>query len=129
MTILEALATLEAAVLECNKRDINTPEVKESLNLLEPYVWPKLLARQFRYEVSDGYGNNDVDRENRQQVLRATFPGIRDAVRELLGIRLEAPIRKFHVTHDMQVKEELVRLIKEYGKLREPWVFVSIEKR
>jgi hypothetical protein len=123
MTILEALATLEAAVLECKKRDINTPEVKEALDLLEPYVWPKLLARQFRYEVSDGYGNNDVDRENRQQVLRATFPGIRDSVRELLGVRTDALVRKFADTHDMQVKDELVRLLKEYGKLTEPWVF------
>ena len=123
MTILEALATLEAAVLECKQRNINTPEVKEALDLLEPYIWPKLLARQFRYEVSDGYGNSDVDRENRQQVLRATFPGIRDAVRELLGVRTDAFARVFHETHDMKIKDEIVRLLKEYGKLREAWVF------
>ena len=36
MTVLEALAILEAAVLECKKRDINTPEVREVLDLLEP---------------------------------------------------------------------------------------------
>jgi hypothetical protein len=34
MTVLEALAILEAAVLECKKRDINTPEVKEALDFL-----------------------------------------------------------------------------------------------
>jgi hypothetical protein len=73
--------------------------------------------------VSDGYGNSDVDRENQQQVLRATFPGIRDAVRELLAVRTDALARKFADTHDMQVKDELVRLLKEYGKLKEPWVF------
>jgi hypothetical protein len=123
MTVLEALATLESAVLECKQRDVNTPEVKAALDLLEPYIWPKLLARQFRYEVSDGYGNNDGDRENQQQVLRATFPGIREAIRELLGVRTDALVRKFADTHDMQVKDELVRLLKEYGKLREPWVF------
>jgi hypothetical protein len=33
MTALEALATLESAVLECKQRNINTPEVKEALDL------------------------------------------------------------------------------------------------
>src|SRR5437899_4345428 len=91
MTVLEALATLEAATLECKKRDINTPEVGEALDLLEPYIWPKWLVPQFRHEARDGYGKNDVDREGQQQVLRATFPGIRDGVRELLGVRTDAP--------------------------------------
>jgi hypothetical protein len=31
MTVLDALAILEAAVLECKKRHINTPEVREAL--------------------------------------------------------------------------------------------------
>ena len=34
MTVLEALATLESAVLECKKRNVNTPEVKNALDLL-----------------------------------------------------------------------------------------------
>jgi hypothetical protein len=37
MTVLEALAILESAVLECKKRDVNTPEVGAALDLLEPY--------------------------------------------------------------------------------------------
>jgi hypothetical protein len=37
----------------------------------------------------------------------------------------DALVRKFHETHDMAVKDELERLLKEYGKLKEPWVFVS----
>jgi hypothetical protein len=32
MTVLEALASLEAAVLECKKRDINTLEVRAALH-------------------------------------------------------------------------------------------------
>jgi hypothetical protein len=36
MTALQALAILEAAVLECKKRNINTPEVREALDLLGP---------------------------------------------------------------------------------------------
>jgi len=35
MTLLEALTILEAGILECKKRDINTPEVKNALDLLE----------------------------------------------------------------------------------------------
>ena len=60
-----------------------------------------------------------------QELLRATFPGIRDSVRVLLEVRMDALARKFHETHDMKVKEELERLLKEYGKLKEPWVFVA----
>jgi hypothetical protein len=59
-------------------------------------------------------------------MLRATFPGIRDAVREILGVRTDALARKFHETHDMAVKDELERLLKEYRKLGEPWKFVVI---
>jgi hypothetical protein len=33
MTVVKALAILESAVLECKKRDINTPEVSEALDL------------------------------------------------------------------------------------------------
>ena len=62
----------------------------------------------------------EVALEGQQQVLRATFPGIRNCVRELLGVRADALARKFHETHDMAVKDELERLLKEYCKLREP---------
>ena len=122
MTVLEALAILEAAVLECKKRDINTPEVKNALNLLERYIYPKWLIPQFRHSVENEEQPLEK-RDGQQQVLRATFPGIRDSVRELLGRRADALARKFHETHDMQVKDELERLLKEYGKLKEPWSF------
>ena len=58
-------------------------------------------------------------------MLRATFPGIRHCVRELLGVRADALARKFHETKDMAVKDELERLLKEYGKLEKPWEFVA----
>jgi hypothetical protein len=32
---------------------------------------------------------------------------------------------KFHETRDMKVKEEIERLLKEYGRLKEPWRFVA----
>jgi hypothetical protein len=68
ITVLEALAILEAAVWECKKRDINTPEVTDALNLLGPYIRPAWLIPQFRHGASDGYGNNDVNCEGQQQV-------------------------------------------------------------
>src|SRR5215475_10906139 len=125
MTILEALAILEAAVLESKKRNANTAEVKEALDLLERYVWPKWLVPQFRHSVENEEQPLEK-REGQQQVLRATFPGIRNCVRELLGVRTDALARKFHETHNMKVKDEIERLLKEYGKLEKPWNFVVI---
>jgi len=33
--------------------------------------------------------------------------------------------REFAATHNMEVKDEIERLIKEYGKLKEPWEFMA----
>jgi hypothetical protein len=124
MTVSEALAILESATLECQKRDINTPEVMEALNLLEPHIQPPWLIPQFRYHL-DRDPSVEVYKEIQQQALRATFPGIRDSVKELLSVRMDAVARKFHETRDMAVKDEFESLLKEYGKLTEPWLFVS----
>jgi len=35
MTVLKALAILEAAVLECKQRNVDTPEVKAALDFLQ----------------------------------------------------------------------------------------------
>jgi hypothetical protein len=51
------------------------------------------------------------------------FPQIRDAVRELLGVRMDALARKFHQTHDVAVSDEIYRLSRELIKFDEPWVF------
>src|SRR5262249_42984211 len=124
MTALEALAILESAVLECKKRDINTPEVKAALDLLERYIWPKWVIPQFRHHLENQREPLEK-REGQQQVLRATFPGIRNCVRELRGVRADALARTFHETHDMAVSDEIYRLSRELIKLNEPWRFVS----
>src|SRR5215510_13898117 len=124
MTVSEALAILESATLECQKRDINTPEVIEALNVLEPHIQPPWLIPQFRYHL-DRDPSVEVNIEIQKQALRATFPGIRDAVRELLAVRMDALARKFHETHDMAVKDELERTLKEYGEFEKPWEFVT----
>jgi len=124
MTVLRALAVLESATMECKKRDINTPEVMEALALLEPHIQPAWLIPQFRHHVG-GERENGYQREGQQQVLRPTFEGIRNSVRELVGKKIDALARQFHQTHDMQVKDEIERLAGEYSKLSEPWVFVA----
>jgi hypothetical protein len=70
MTVLEALAILEAATLECKKRDINTPEVRGALDLLEPHIRPEWLIPQFRHHALEARTDNYVEREGQQQVLR-----------------------------------------------------------
>jgi hypothetical protein len=94
MTVLEALATLEAGVLECKKRDIDTPEAKDALDLLEPHIQPAWLVPQFRHHALNRHNRNEVDREGQQQVLRATFPGIRDSIRELVGKHMDSEVRQ-----------------------------------
>ena len=120
MTLSEALAILESASLECRKRDINTPEVTEALNLLEPHAQPPWLIVQFRYHLDR---DPCVELEVQQQVLRVTFLGVRESVRKLIGKQMDALARKFRETHDMKVKDEIDRLAKEHAKLKEPWGF------
>ena len=124
MTIFQALGILEAATLECKKNDINTPEVREALDLLEHLVRPKWLIPQFRNNLECN-GRREVDLEDQQQVLRATFPGIRDCIRDLLGKHLGALAREFAATHDPKVKANLERLSLERAKLTDCWNFIS----
>jgi hypothetical protein len=94
MTIFKALAMLEAAVLECKKRDINPPEVTEVLDFLEPHIRPAWLVPQYRHALDEHRGL-DYDREAQQQVLSPSFEGIRDSVRDLFGMRLDKLAREF----------------------------------
>jgi hypothetical protein len=103
MNIFEALAILESAVLECKKRNVNTPEATEALDLLAPYVKPKLVVAQFRHHIAR---DNDHD-------LRATFPWIRNSVKELIGTEMDALARDFPDMHDMEVKNALEYLARE----------------
>jgi hypothetical protein len=56
MNILEALAILESAVSECKKRNVNTPAATEALNLVAPYIRPKLVVAQFRHHIAREHG-------------------------------------------------------------------------
>src|SRR4029450_1577520 len=119
MTVSEALAILESATVECKKRDINTPEVRDALDLLEPHIRPEWLIPQFRYHL-DPDPSVEMDQEGQQQVLRATFSGIRKSVKDLLEKQMDALARQFAATHDMKLKEEIARLSSELVKLNRP---------
>jgi hypothetical protein len=84
MTVLDALAILEAATLECKQKDIYTPEVREALDFLQSHIRLEWLIPQFRYH---GQLNekNQVDKDAQQQALRAIFPVIRELAKHLLG--------------------------------------------
>src|SRR5262249_31495872 len=84
MTVVHAIAILEAATLECKKREINTRGVREAVDFLEPYIHPPWLIPQYRHEL-DAVGDTVVDREGQQPVLRGSFRGIRSSIRELLA--------------------------------------------
>ena len=86
MTVLDALAILEDATLECKQRDTYTAEVSEALIFLKPRIRPEWLIPQFRYHVQLNDKNElDVDKEAQQKALRTIFFRIRESVRDLLG--------------------------------------------
>jgi hypothetical protein len=84
MTVLDALAILEAATLECKQRDIYTTEVREALDFLQSHIRLEWLIPQFRYHAQLNE-KNQVDKEAQQQALRAIFPVIRELAKDLLG--------------------------------------------
>jgi hypothetical protein len=122
MNIFEALAILESVVLECKKRNVNTPEATQALDFLAAYVRPKLVVAQFRYHLQSEE-NDGADREGQQQVLRAIFAEIRNSVRELIRTEMDALTRDFPDTDDMEVKTAIEYLVREYDRLDEPWAF------
>jgi hypothetical protein len=84
MTVLDALAILEAATLECKQRDIYTTEVREALDFLQSHIRLEWLIPQFRYHAQLNE-KNQVDKEAQQQALRTIFPVIRELAKDLLG--------------------------------------------
>src|SRR6516165_4001058 len=70
MTVLKALAILEAAVSECTHRKIDTPEVREALDFLEPHVRPEWLIPQFRFFPRLGSRNRGSQERSTTGALR-----------------------------------------------------------
>ena len=83
------------------------------------------VVPQFRHHAQNDETEPLENREGQQQALRATFPAIRDFVRELIRVRMDKLALKFHETKDMAAHDEIYRLSRELIKLDEPWKFVA----
>ena len=123
MRVLEALKILEDAVLDSKKRDIDTPEVRKALDLLDPICEPKWRIAGFRYELRPHAGQSRPELEGQQQVLRVYFRSIYICVRELLAARVDKLNYSYKQKNDPAVKAELDRLTAELEKLPEEWEF------
>jgi hypothetical protein len=124
LRILDALKILEAATLECKTRDIDTPEVREALDVLTPYCRPEWRIAGFHEHLKpiEQFGPSG---EGQQQNLRVYFSGIYSNVRQLLQARVTALETRYRKTRDAAVKPELDRLKAELERLPERWNFVS----
>ena len=126
MRILQALRILEAATLECKLRPIDTPEVREALDLLQPYCTP-WLVKAFRNNLKPSETHDvllfGATREGQQQQLRVAFQGIYANVRWLLKRRLGRLGARYCKTRHPAVKAEIKRLNDELARLPEEWVF------
>jgi hypothetical protein len=119
--VLEALKILEAATLDCKIRDINTPEVRTALEVLQPYCRPTWRITGFRDHLQ--HGEQRLDDEGQQQVLRVYFGGIYENVRELLSTQVNKLIYRYEKTKDLAAKRELDRLKSKLEQLPERWDF------
>ena len=88
MRVLEALKILEDATLDSKKRDIDTPEVRQALDLLDPLCKPTWHVAGFRSQLNPHAGQQPHELEGQQQMLRVYFSGIYTCVRELLAAQI-----------------------------------------
>ena len=109
MRVLEALKILEDATLDCKIRNINTPEVRTALEVLQPYCRPLWRITGFRDHLKQ-HGEQGPDSEGQQQVLRVYFGGIYENVRQLLSTQVKKLSYRYEKTKDAAVKRELDRL-------------------
>jgi hypothetical protein len=124
MRVLEAVRILEQATLYSHKRNIDTPEVRQALDVLEPYCLPGWLVKGFRDHLQPGTGFlGHPDVEGQQQYLRVCFAGIHASVRRLLHARVKRLEYRYRRTKDDTVKAELDRLTGELEQMPARWEF------
>lgn len=121
MRVLEALKILEEATLDCKTRDINTPEVRTALDVLQPYCRPAWRIAGFRDHLQPH--DQGSEREGQQQVLRVYFSGIYGNIKQLLSTHIKQLNYRYEKTKDAIVKQELDRLKTELEQLPERWDF------
>ncbi len=121
MRVLEALKILEDATLDSKKRDIDIPEVREALDVLDSYCDPKWRVAGFRSSLQPHKRDIGIELEGQQQALRVYFSGIHSNVRRLLLMQIGKLAFRYRKTNDCAVKAELDRLNAALEKLPERW--------
>jgi hypothetical protein len=119
--ILEALKILEGATLDGKTRDVDTPEIRTALEVLQPYCRPPWRIDGFRDHLQPH--DKGPEREGQQQVLRVYFAGIYDNIKGLLSTRIKRLNYQYEKTKDAVAKQELDRLKAELERLPERWEF------
>jgi len=122
MRVLEALKILEEATVDSKKRAIDTRDVRQALDVLDPYCAPKWRVAGFRDHLRP-HTQDGVELEGQQQILRAYFDGIYKNVRQLLLVEIGKLNYRNRKTKDGAVKAKLDRLNSELEKLPEQWNF------
>jgi hypothetical protein len=122
--VLEALRLLEVATVECKLRSIDTPEVREALDLLDPYCRPTWYVDEFRSHLACHH-EFGPSLEGQQQNLRVNFAGIYRNVRRLLATQVGRLRFRCNKTKDPALETELDRLTGELAKLPERWEFAA----
>ena len=121
--VLEALKILEDATLDCKKRNIDTPEVREAIDVIEPYCSPQWRIEGFRDGLRPSMGQFGFDVEGQQQVLRVYFTGIHGSIRTLLHAQLVKLVCRYARSTDAGVKTEIDWLTAELAKIPARWEF------
>lgn len=123
MRLLEALKILEDATLDCKRRNIDTPEVREALGTIEPYCLPKSRVKGFREHLHPSLGQFGPDTEGQQQVLRVDFSRIYSSIRGVLSAQISVLRNRYQKNGDGRTKAEAERLRKALEKMPKRWEF------
>ena len=123
-SILEALGIIEDAVYRCREKSIDTPAIREALDVLHAYVG---RSRQYIVEFRNALapsrtGENGL--EAQQQLLQAVFPQIHRAVRGNLKARIMTLEYRQKIRPNEKQKAELDRLTIELESMPEKWRFI-----
>jgi hypothetical protein len=121
--LLEALKILEDATLDCKGRNIDTPEVREALETIDPYCLPRWRVKRFREHLHPHPGEFGPDTEGQQQALRVCFSGIYASIRDVLCAQVVALWNRYQKSRDYRTKAEVERLAKALKKMPKRWEF------
>ena len=119
MQVVEALRILEAAVVDCKMRCIDTSDVRKALDVLEPYCWPEWRIAGFRDHLISHEKNGSG--QTQQQILAGYFCGIYSCVRNMLALELERLNYRLRQTPNAPVRADADLLTTELATLPDSW--------